>query len=147
MNDELISSETYINKVFVYGTLMQGLWNHKRYLGGQINRITAGRTYGLLYHLPEGYPALIAGKEAIEGEVIQPVDENLMESLDSLEGYDERSSNNLYVRQVRSISTEDGEEAICWVYVYTDEKYAKENGILVLHGNWKKFIEKKGEFV
>ena len=55
MNDELISSETYINKVFVYGTLMQGLWNHKRYLGGQINRITAGRTYGLLYHLPEGY--------------------------------------------------------------------------------------------
>ena len=95
--------------------------------------------------MPEGYPALLPGNEAIEGEIMGPVDENLLKSLDRLEGYyGKRSRNNLYDREVRSILTEDGEEMNCWIYIYTDERYAKENGILVPDGNWRKFVEKKG---
>ena len=140
-DNKLINSEAHINKVFVYGTLMKNFWNYKRCLAGRISRITPGRTYGLLYHLPEGYPALLAGNEIIEGQVMEPVDEKLLKSLDRLEGYNKRSSNNLYVREMRSIFTYDGEEVNCWIYIYADEKYAKENGIPVPNGNWRKFIE------
>lgn len=122
---------------------MEGLCNYKRYLEGRISRITPGRTHGRLYHLPEGYPALLEGNEIIEGEIMEPVDEDLLNTLDWLEGYAESGSNNLYVREARSILTESGDEVTCWIYIYADEKYAKENGILVPNGNWRKYIEKE----
>lgn len=133
---------TNVNRIFVYGTLMKSFENYKTYLEGQISRVIPGRTYGLLYHLPEGYPALLPGNGIIVGEVMEPVDRNLLQALDKLEDYDECSDSNLYVREIRSISTEVG-EMLCWVYVYTDEGYAKKNGILVPNGNWRDFMEKR----
>jgi len=58
-------------------------------------------------------------------------------------GYNKGSSNNLYVRELRNILTEDGEEVPCWIYIYANEKYAKENGILVPDGNWRNFMKRK----
>lgn len=142
-NNELINCKIYTNKVFVYGTLMKDFCNYKRYLEGRISRITPGKTYGLLYHLPEGYPGLLPGSGIIEGEIVEPVDKKLLKSLDRLEGYNKGSSNNLYVRELRNILTEDGEEVPCWIYIYADEKYAKENGILVPDGNWRNFMKRK----
>ncbi|WP_027621719.1 gamma-glutamylcyclotransferase family protein [Acetivibrio clariflavus] len=139
--NESKNCDVYINKVFVYGTLMKGFQNYKRYLEGKINSITPGRTYGVLYHLREGYPALLPGNEIVEGEIMEPVDDMLLKSLDRLEGYSERSSNNLYIREVRNILTEKGQQMTCWIYIYADKKYAKENGILVPNGNWRKFME------
>lgn len=146
-NNKYTDCRAITNKVFVYGTLMKGFWNYKWLLEGRIKRITPGRIHGLLYHLPQGYPALLRGNEIIEGEVMEPVDENLLKSLDRLEGYDRQRSNNLYVREARSIMTEDGREVTCWVYFYVDERYAKENGILVPNGSWRKYMELKGELV
>jgi gamma-glutamylcyclotransferase (GGCT)/AIG2-like uncharacterized protein YtfP len=65
-------------KVFVYGTLMRNFWNHKVYLEGRVSRITRGQTCGLLYHLPEGYPALLEGGGRVKGEIIEPVDVKLL---------------------------------------------------------------------
>ena len=146
-SNDLTSSEPYINRVFVYGTLMKGFWNYKWFLDDRISRIIQGKTYGLLYNLHEGYPALLSGKEIIDEEVMEPVDEELLKSLDRLEGYDKWSNNNLYVREKKSIWTEDGEEMICWVYIYADESYAKKNGIQVPNGNWRKFMERRGELI
>lgn len=132
-----------MDKVFVYGTLMKGFWNHRAYLEGRISRITPGKTCGLLYHLPEGYPAMLEGDEAVKGEIMEPVNETLLKSLDRLEGYAEGRSQNLYERHVRSVMTEDGKEVDCWVYIYSDERYAQENGIHVPDGDWKEFIKNK----
>ena len=107
-SNDLTSSEPYINRVFVYGTLMKGFWNYKWFLDDRISRIIPGKTYGLLYHLPEGYPALLSGNEIIEGEVMEPVDEELLKSLDRLEGYDKWSNNNLYVRRKRAYGPKTG---------------------------------------
>ncbi|HHY64567.1 MAG TPA: gamma-glutamylcyclotransferase [Clostridiaceae bacterium] len=134
-----------INRVFVYGTLMEGFRNYKKFLKGRINRIIPGKTHGLLYHLPEGYPALLEGKEAVEGEIMEPVDEKLLKALDRLEGYSEGRSGNLYVRVARNIMTVKGEEIPCWVYFYENERHAKEKGILVPGGNWRKFMEERAE--
>lgn len=141
--NELATGGTNLDKVFVYGTLMKNFWNYKRYLEGRINRITPGQTYGLLYHMPEGYPALLEGNEIIKGEIIEPVDGKLLKSLDRLEDYVEGRNDNLYVRRIRDIFTEDGEKMTCWIYIYNDERYAKENGILVPDGDWRKFMENK----
>lgn len=132
-----------MDKVFVYGTLMRNFWNHKVYLEGWVSRIIQGQTCGLLYHLPEGYPAMLEGNSIVKGEVIQPVDEGLLKSLDRLEGYVEGRIGNLYERCIRTVLTEDGEKLDCWVYIYSDERYARENGILVPDGDWEKFMENR----
>jgi len=145
--DKTANGEPVIQRVFVYGTLLQGFRNYKRYLEGRINRITPARTYGLLYHLPQGYPALLRGDGTADGEVVEPVDAKLLKALDRLEGYSQWRNNNLYVRELRNILTEDGEEVPCWIYVYTNERYAKEKGILVPDGNWRKFMERRKKHI
>ncbi len=127
-NNKLINCEVYTNKIFVYGTLLKDFWNYKRYLEGRIKEIKPGKTYGLLYHLPEGYPALLPGNGTVEGEIMGPVDANLLKSLDRLEGYSEWRSNNLYVRDKKKVFTQDGEELICWMYIYTDEDMQNKMG-------------------
>jgi gamma-glutamylcyclotransferase (GGCT)/AIG2-like uncharacterized protein YtfP len=44
---------------------------------------------------------------------------------------------------MRTVLTEDGEKLDCWVYIYSDERYARENGILVPGGDWRKFMENR----
>lgn len=143
--NEFSGSGVHLSKVFVYGTLMKDFENYKRYLEGRIKCVTPGKTDGLLYHLPEGYPALLDGKGVVQGEIVEPVDENLLKYLDRLEDYAEGRSDNLYVRVKKNVFTKDGVETTCWVYIYTDERYAQENGILVPDGNWRKFMERRGK--
>ena len=138
----LCNCKPHTERIFVYGTLMKGFRNYRRYLEGRINRIIPGKTYGLLYHLPEGYPALLPGNETVVGEIMEPVDKKLLKLLDRLEGYDELGEGNLYDRGKRKILTENG-ELECWIYVYTDERYARENGIPVPDGDWRKFITER----
>jgi len=69
---------------------------------------------------------LLPGSGIIEGEIVEPVDKKLLKSLDRLEGYNKGSSNNLYVRELRNILTEDGEEVPCWIYIYANESMQKK---------------------
>jgi len=44
-------------RLFVYGTLKRGFWNHDRFCTRAIS-IKPATTWGRLYHLPAGFPAL-----------------------------------------------------------------------------------------
>ena len=44
-------------RLFVYGTLKQGFWNHDRFCSRAVS-IEPATTWGRLYHLPAGFPAL-----------------------------------------------------------------------------------------
>jgi len=44
-------------RIFVYGTLKHGYWNHDRFCSRAIS-IEPATTWGRLYHLPAGFPAL-----------------------------------------------------------------------------------------
>ncbi|NLC68168.1 MAG: gamma-glutamylcyclotransferase [Clostridiaceae bacterium] len=145
--NELRSNKKNLDKVFVYGTLMKGFWNHRRHLDGRISRVTPGKVKGLLYHLPEGYPALLEGSETVKGEIVEPVDEELLEALDRLEGYREGRRNNLYIRSLGNVLTEDREEITCWVYFYADGEYARGNGIPVPNGDWREFMKNGRELI
>jgi gamma-glutamylcyclotransferase (GGCT)/AIG2-like uncharacterized protein YtfP len=51
-------------RIFVYGTLKQGYWNHDRFCSRAID-IEPATTWGRLYHLPAGYPALEVPESSI----------------------------------------------------------------------------------
>jgi gamma-glutamylcyclotransferase (GGCT)/AIG2-like uncharacterized protein YtfP len=44
-------------RIFVYGTLKRGYWNHDRFCSQAVH-IEPATTWGRLYHLPAGFPAL-----------------------------------------------------------------------------------------
>lgn len=44
-------------RLFVYGTLKRGFWNHDQFCTRAIS-IEPATTWGWLYHLPAGFPAL-----------------------------------------------------------------------------------------
>jgi gamma-glutamylcyclotransferase (GGCT)/AIG2-like uncharacterized protein YtfP len=44
-------------RIFVYGTLKRGYWNHDRFCSQAVS-IEPATTWGRLYHLPAGFPAL-----------------------------------------------------------------------------------------
>jgi len=44
-------------RLFVYGTLKRGFWNHDRFCSQAVS-IEPATTWGRLYHLPAGFPAL-----------------------------------------------------------------------------------------
>lgn len=136
--------EVRLNRVFVYGTLMKGFWNYRRYLEGNVGHIIRGKAQGLLYHLPQGYPAMIKGEGIVHGEIVEPVDQGLLRELDVLEGYCGYAEDNLYVREIIDVLTDEGEVLQCWAYIYADEEYARKRGIFIPHGDWRKFMQNKG---
>ena len=54
-----------ILRLFVYGTLKRGYWNHQRFCA-QARSIEPAVVWGRLYHLPAGFPAL----EVSEGLIL-----------------------------------------------------------------------------
>ncbi|OPZ72496.1 MAG: AIG2-like family protein [Firmicutes bacterium ADurb.Bin456] len=71
-----------IKRVFVYGTLMTGMNNH-HLIKPYLENIQQGKTAGILYDLPYGYPAIIPGNGTVYGEVMGP--HNLGEALKVLD--------------------------------------------------------------
>ncbi|VFU14763.1 hypothetical protein SCFA_2650005 [anaerobic digester metagenome] len=59
-----------ITRVFVYGTLMKGLSNYS-VIKPFVKSICAGKTRGILYDLPYGYPAVKPGRGFVHGEVVE----------------------------------------------------------------------------
>lgn len=51
-------------RLFVYGTLKKGFWNHDRFCTRAIS-IEPASTWGRLYHLPAGFPALEVPESSI----------------------------------------------------------------------------------
>ena len=51
-------------RIFVYGTLKRGYWNHDRFCSQAVS-IEPATTWGRIYHLPAGFPALVIPPESI----------------------------------------------------------------------------------
>jgi gamma-glutamylcyclotransferase (GGCT)/AIG2-like uncharacterized protein YtfP len=54
-------------RLFVYGTLKRGYWNHDRFCSQAVS-IEPATTWGRLCHLPAGYPAIEVPPESILAE-------------------------------------------------------------------------------
>ncbi|NLJ77605.1 MAG: gamma-glutamylcyclotransferase [Peptococcaceae bacterium] len=127
-----------INRVFVYGTLMSGMGNHhliKPFLKG----MRPGKTEGILYDLPYGYPAVIPGKGIVHGEIMELRDiGKSLQVLDRLEGYREGCAGNPYNRVVQVVETVDGAKMPAYLYIWGMPEEIEEQGAIVPGGDWRR---------
>lgn len=127
-----------MEKVFVYGSLMTGLGNHRllssSHVKGSVISYGADRLRwpGKMLSLG-GFPGLLHADQltTIVGEVYE-VNAEVFQSLDWLEGYP-----RFYNREIRK--TKNGHEA--WVYFLNDtesEYYREETE--VVSGDWRAYL-------
>ncbi|MDP4160847.1 MAG: gamma-glutamylcyclotransferase family protein [Bacillota bacterium] len=134
-----------VNKVFVYGTLLSGLSNH-RVVKPYVVDCKAAKTVGQLYHLPYGYPAVIDSdsEQKIIGELLELKEaEPALKALDRLEGYigpgDRR---NLYERIVQEVVMTDCSRVLAYIYVWANPEKLDRIGELVPDGDWRAYMKK-----
>ena len=112
--------------VFVYGTLKKGYSNHRLLTTSKfISKATTVNKY--LFQDNGSFPYVIDNslsqsqireelKHNVMGELYE-VTEEVLSSLDSLEGYIKNSDYSLYDRQVVTVVTEDNKKIKCNMYV------------------------------
>lgn len=134
-----------IQKIFVYGSLLEGLFNWEKYLKEKVLTRKPARTKGELFHLVNaGYPAMIEGSDYVYGELIEVKDyEETIKDLDRLENYfGEGNPENEYNRRTISVEViEDGcmELAGCYMYNLKSRESLRKEDIYLKDGDWRKF--------
>jgi gamma-glutamylcyclotransferase (GGCT)/AIG2-like uncharacterized protein YtfP len=126
-------------KVFVYGTLKPGKSNYAVYCQGKVIAEIKAYTWGKLYDLPVGYPAMIKGNNPIEGYLLTFADPTVLNDLDYLEDYDPKLpiTENGYYREIVPIYQPSGELLTeAWTYFMTLEKVTELGGRLYHGNNW-----------
>ena len=125
--------------VFVYGTLKPGERNYPHYCADKTIQETKAYTWGQLYHLSLGYPAMTEGDNKIEGYLLTFADTNILTSLDELEDYQPNRSpdlNEYYRQQVSVYNLADNFLGLAWSYFMSLEKIRQLKGIPVNSGAW-----------
>lgn len=136
-------------KIFVYGSLMEDLFNHEKYLKGKVITRNYARTRGELYHLAEcGYPAMIHGEDYIYGELIEVSNyDNTLQELDKLEHFfgEDRVENeyNREIIKVQLLDNEDEEIANAYIYNCNDLLKLRNNNIYIKNGNWRVYLQQE----
>ncbi len=137
-------------RIFVYGTLMTGFHNYKKYLTDVTLKKEEGYIKGSLYHIEnKGYPAFIEeGKNKIAGEILTINNEkNIVKLLDELESYEGSISlANEYNKKSEIIYDKKGcvvDEL--YVYVYNPHSPLNKDDRLipVESGSWREYMKKK----
>lgn len=131
-------------KIFVYGTLMKGFVNYKKYLQGNVISVERAKTKGKLYHMEnKGYPALNKGDDDVYGEVITlKSDSIIMENIDKLEQCHEKYKNeNEYNKEVMKIKVgERSYELNTYMYNFENPNSKNNEFIHIPSGDWKKYM-------
>ena len=120
--------------VFVYGTLMRGLSRHHFMSDGRSEGDASVK--GRLISLGE-YPALLDGAGTVRGELYSFDDlPAALDVLDDVENFDPASPEyGEYVREVRSVDLDDGNQIRAWLYIYNRPA---ENAAIISSGDWRR---------
>ena len=126
-------------KVFVYGTLKPGEANYQYYCEGKVKTQIPAYTFGDLYALPYGYPAMTEGKNRVRGVLLEFSDSEVLSSLDRLEDYQEQRASELneYYRSLTQVYSLDGRPITkAWAYYMKSDRVRQYGGIEVVSGSW-----------
>jgi gamma-glutamylcyclotransferase (GGCT)/AIG2-like uncharacterized protein YtfP len=134
-----MKSESSTLDVFVYGTLKPGEANFPAYCEGKVIAQTPAYTWGELYALPVGYPAMTEGKNKVQGMLLSFSDRQILQNLDELEGYQSQrvgDLNEYYRASVAVYSLGDRLIRHAWAYYMTLAKVKQYQGIKLTSGSW-----------
>lgn len=126
-------------RVFVYGTLKPGEANYQRYCAGKVLETKRAITFGQLYALPFGYPAMTLGNSLVNGFLLAFPNSTILSQLDWLEGYDSQRLETANEYNRRLIETYDIHQAplgLAWVYLMLPEQVHSCSGVLLPQGWW-----------
>lgn len=111
-----------IDKVFVYGTLMQGQRNAQVIPSGAIRELRLATTIGTLYDTGCGFPAVVLGgqeRSLVFGECVHlstlPKVLRAMDALEGFGGFDDPEP--LFRRTIVPVQLGQGEKVRAWCYV------------------------------
>jgi len=123
-------------RVFVYGTLRPGQSHHNRIVSGCKVIVTPAWTYGELYDLGWGFPAMTAGENEVYGDLLEFDDPGILRRIDRLEGFGGKDHvNNFYCRREVQIFIE-GQELIAWAYFLSKTQILEHHGKVITSGIW-----------
>ena len=133
-----------MERIFVYGSLREGMYNYDRYLKGHVLSNKVGYVKGELYAIKGvRYPALLEGKDRIVGEIIEVDDPSILQIIDELEEYfGEDDINNEYDKKFVDIYNEKDEKIDrLFVYFFNMRKESHKNSLdnRILHGDFIKY--------
>ena len=138
---------TECNRIWVYGSLLCGFFNHQKVLQGRVLHARSAKVKGRLFHqVQKGYPALVEGEQGGYGELLEiDVLASIIERIDELEGYREGGSDNEYERRLATVHVLcDGawQETQAYVYWYVrDDLGSVTNPVLPLdNGDWRYYM-------
>ena len=139
-----MQNEQYIDKIFVYGSLMQGMENHFL-LAPYVKTVNPATVRGRLLELTgEGYPMLFSGDEIVHGELVHLTDvATALALLDPLEGFvGPGDLRNYYERCLVAVTDQQGGEVNAWVYLCPPQAEARcwAAGEPIVSGNWRTVI-------
>lgn len=124
-------SHEILDRLFVYGTLRQGQ-TARSLVTASVTRSARASISGQIYAFPMGYPGYIEGSGRVIGEVLWLTDlAATLGLLDAYEGDD-------FVRAIRQVTTDAGEELWAWIYALADPE-AVRLGTLVADGDWIRY--------
>ena len=122
-----------LDRLFVYGTLRQGQ-TARSLVANQITRCVKASTSGWIYAFPMGYPGYTEGDHGgkVIGEVVWLTElAATFGLLDAYEGQD-------FVRVIKQVTLESGDEVWAWVYTLADPG-AVRLGTRIDHGDWVRY--------
>ena len=110
-----------INKLFIYGSLLETDNEFGRYLKQHATIYKPGKFKGKLYDAGE-YPGAVYLQDTdykVHGVIIKLKDvDQTLKYIDDYEGFgDDQLQPNLFIRKLLSVETND-ENVKCWVYLY-----------------------------
>jgi gamma-glutamylcyclotransferase (GGCT)/AIG2-like uncharacterized protein YtfP len=105
--------------LFVYGTLMSGLHNHRFLSGAEDTMQPAVLSKFGLFDTAHGYPAIAPVDYGfVEGELYE-IDDDMLTRIDMLEGYrGEDAEFNLYNRKVVTVHLPNGDTVDAFTYIW-----------------------------
>jgi len=124
-------------RVFVYGTLKLGQANHNRVFSGCKVIVTPAWTYGELYDLKWGFPAMIFGDRKVIGELLEFDGQTILQKIDRLEGFrSNESQSNFYMRETVTVYINVDQPLQAWVYLLTKIQVNDIGGTIIPTGRW-----------
>ena len=138
----------YLNRLFVYGTLLPGLDNYDRFIEAHKPKVYNARARGVMYYLPgDGYPVVLEGEGEVKGVVFESRDMPvILPEIDEIEKYTGVESQSHLIREIRDVEVlGTGEKVKAHMYLWPPSKaqWLKVNGVVILDGDWARYLKGK----
>lgn len=135
----------YLNRLFVYGTLIPGLDNYNRFLKQYQPSAREARATGIMYYLPEdGYPVVLEGDGEVKGVLFETEELRIaLPEIDEIQKFTGVESQSYLIRKITDIEIiETGEQVKAHMYLWPPSKaqWLIENGQVIQDGDWVKYL-------